>query len=173
MTVAFRVNEEDAKYIRHFMETDVRCERIGDSLRCMMEDTARRCKGDSSDETFWTEIKKYELPQIQQEIEDSDIGSKTFSLGNETFLKLKKSINESLGHTRPRLSFIVRLCMKSAYLERERQHTQGTDSAEGTNPAQIADRTAVELLRQVNERAAQLILNGSKADLEKIERFLE
>ncbi len=181
LTKSIRLNKQDGIGLADIIANDPRVERgPSEALRICFEDAA----------TFiptWKDVKelarKLEYPE-NLVLEGND--TKTFVVSEEVYCRVYNSICEQLGCTRPRASFITRLCIYNTRLklrdeqlqEKEKLHLEsldnihdaGSGNTEKNTTINITNIEAVELLKEVNQKAANLIIRG---DYRKVLDFLK
>lgn len=161
LTKSLRLTKVDAVGLAEIIQKDPRIEHgASEALRICFEDAAANITI-----TSWKEIseKAKKLNNSAIEIEESLLETtKTFLVDEEVFHIVRNSIIEELGLSRPRISFIARLCIYNARLNlySEKEESEKTEM-------KIKNVDAIDLFIHVNNKTAELIREGRIIDIEK------
>ena len=104
---SIRITKQDAISLGEIISLDPRVERgQSEAIYYSFKDAAKNIPD-------WVSVSNMKFPEDKNAEIDSEEYSinRTFSVAEEDFEIIRKSINDQLGLTRPRISFIVRLCI--------------------------------------------------------------
>jgi hypothetical protein len=157
MLKSFRPTREDAIAIQKIMDGDPRIEKPSEVLYYAYKDAAEKIPD-------WPAIKKLKFNDFIEVDEQAYGRTMSFTVDENDFETLVNSLKQQLKIERVRIAFLTRLCILAARVrlgsvEEKKEHVVEVQNIDG-----------VDLLRKVNEKAAQLIL-ADKTD--KIMEFLK
>lgn len=156
---SYRPTREDAVGVQKLIEKDPRIEKgQSEALYYAFKDAAE-------DIPDWAEIAKVKFEEdTDVEIEPDYSNTRTFMVDENDFEVVVDSFKSQLNIQKVRISYMTRLCILAARVR------MGKEIAEEKKAVSVENVDGVELLRKVNDKAAELIKKG---DLSKIYEFLE
>jgi hypothetical protein len=161
MLKSFRPTREDAIAIQKIMDGDPRIEKPSEALYYAYKDAAEKIPD-------WPAIKKLKFDNEDNDIEVDEQaygGTMSFTVDENDFETVVNSLKQQLRIERVRISYMTRLCILAAARTR-----LGSVEEKKEHVVEVQNIDGVDLLRKVNEKAAQLIL-ADKTD--KIMEFLK
>lgn len=158
MTKSIRLTNSDSLFLADIVLKDQRIERgPSEAIRLCFEDAAKNIPS-------WKEVgeKAKKFKKNDAENTESTFETRTFKVEEKVFKMVRDSINNQLGLSKPRISFITRLCIYNAWLKLHK----GVDDEEPIN-IEVKNVDAVDLFIRVSNRTAELFREGRISDIKK------
>ena len=158
LSKSIRLTREDVIGLNEIINNDPRIEKgQSEALYYIFKDAAANIPN-------WSEVAKTKFKEDKDiEISPDDYSIiRTFSIEEEDFYKVRNSINEQLNLSRPRISYMTRLCIIAA---RRKLKNKSISKDKSTHlEIEKINVDGVSLIRKV----AELLESTSEKDTEKI-----
>jgi len=159
LSKSIRLTKEDVIGLNEIIKNDPRIEKgHSEALYYAFKDAAANIPN-------WTEVSQAKFEGDKDvEISPDDFSIvKTFSIEQDDFYKVLESINKQLGTSRPRFSFITRLCILAARMRLRNKKTIGEKASNKEIVKIKVDcvsliKKLAELLESTSEDAEEKIL---------------
>lgn len=162
--ITVNMTPEDASNLKVVMQ-DSKIERgASETLRVCIED-AYRLKPDFKEDL--KKSKKFDNSDIV--LEEAELKPKSFLVDSEIFQGVYKDVKDNLGLLRPRISFVVRLCVCSARVRYEAENNKYILRKDRTDETNEGIPTKGDLMMMVGK----LYEDTSAKAKEKIVRIIE
>ncbi len=162
--ITVNMTPEDASNLKVVMQ-DSKIERgASETLRVCIED-AYRLKPDFKEDL--EKSKNFDNSNIV--LEEAELKPKSFLVDNEIFQGVYKDVKENLGLLRPRISFVVRLCVCSARVRYEAENNKYIPKEERINESEGVLPTKGDMMMMLG----RLYEDTSLKSKEKLIRIFE
>ena len=164
---SIRLTKDDVAGLNEIISHDPRVEKgQSEALYYSFKDAATNIPD-------WSEVAKAKFEDDNDiEINSDDISKiRTFNIERQDFDAVKNSINTQLGMTRPRISYMTRLCILAARINLRKKGS--IDSTKKMADIQVSKIDGVSLLRKIAELLEEATSTDSVEKIVKIKEIVE